>query len=121
MNVEFITAQEVADILREFGGLIEVLRNGENEFGEPEGENTVTMVTGYFYERRRSVQVSISTNGETSKSVGNTEYRLMVARDEESEKIKLYDEFLYNGNRYKIIDLGKFESAYFEMFCEVIR
>lgn len=119
MNVEFITAQEIADILKEFGGPIEILRNGENEFGEPDGESTVTTVTGYFYERNPNIKVSVSTSGETAKR--DIEYRLMVSRDAESEKIRLYDEFSYNGDRYKIIDLGKFESAYFEMFCEVIR
>ena len=41
--------------------------------------------------------------------------------DVESEKIRVNDEFVYNLDRYKIIDLGKFESAYFDMYCEVIK
>jgi len=100
MNTEFITSQEIAEIIKEFGGAVQILRHTKDEFGESE----------------------ITISGETvSSSASGTPYRLMMARDVESEKIRVNDEFIYNLDRYKIIDLGKFESAYFDMYCEVIK
>lgn len=117
MNVEFISAQEIEEIVKEFGGDITIGRKGENEFGEPSTENQVVTVRGYFYEKRPNVQLNVSTAGEVAKR--QTEYRLLTAQNEDTRKINVGDEFVYNGDRYKIVDLGKFETSYFEM--EVVR
>ena len=98
MNTEFITSQEIAEIIKEFGGAVQINRY------------------------TKGINLNISISGETvSTSASGTPYRLMMARDVESEKIRVNDEFVYNLDRYKIIDLGKFESAYFDMYCEVIK
>lgn len=122
MNTEVITSQEIAEVIKEFGGAVQILRHTKDEFGESEINTVVTTVLAYFYEKNKGINLNISISGETvSSSASGTPYRLMMARDLESEKICVNDEFVYNLDRYKIIDLGKFESAYFDMYCEVIK
>ena len=122
MNTEFIMSQEIAEIIKEFGGAVQINRYTKDEFGESENNTVVTTVLAYFYEKSKGINLNISIYGEiVSTSASGTPYRLMMARDVESEKIRVNDEFVYNLDRYKINDLGKFESAYFDMYCEVIK
>lgn len=122
MNTEFIMSQEIAEIIKEFGGAVQINRYTKDEFGESENNTVVTTVLAYFYEKSKGINLNISISGEiVSTSASGTPYRLMMARDVESKKIRVNDEFVYNLDRYKIIDLGKFESAYFDMYCEVIK
>ncbi|MZQ76208.1 MAG: hypothetical protein GT589_08685 [Peptoclostridium sp.] len=119
MNVEQISAQEIKGIIKEVGGLVSVYRAGENEFGESSGEQLVGIITGYFYKHDKHAGIKIDIAGGVAKPSGEAEYRLLTWVDENTSQIQPGDYFEYNGIRYKITDLGKFENAYFNMSLEV--
>lgn len=118
MNVEQISAQEIKAIIKEVGGLVSVYRYGENEFGEASGEQLVGMITGYFYRQDKYMSIRVDIAGSTAKPAGEAEYRLLTWVDDDTSQIQPGDYFDYNGIQYKITDLGKFESAYFNMSLE---
>ncbi|MZQ75262.1 MAG: hypothetical protein GT589_03785 [Peptoclostridium sp.] len=120
MNVEQISAQEIKAIIKEVGGLVSVLRNGENEFGEPVESPFGIIIAGYFYKQDKYMGIKIDTAGSTVKAAGEAAYRLLTGVDDDTLQIQSGDYFEYNGIQYKITDLGKFENAYFNMSLEVM-
>lgn len=118
MNKEFITSQEIEVIVNEFGGQIQILTSSINEFNEPVDNELVTTITGLFYEDKKDITLQVNSGGQVSSTNSNTSYRLMTAQNEESKKIKINDTFEYNGDKYKIIDLGKFESSFYDIYLE---
>ena len=76
MNTEFITSQEIAEIIKEFGGAVQINRYTKDEFGESENNTVVTTVLAYFYEKNKGINLNVSISGETfSTSASGTPYR----------------------------------------------
>lgn len=120
MNVELISAQEIESVVKEVGGLVAIYRNGENEFGEPAGEQLVAIITGYFYKKDKYKHITVDVAGATVGASGEAvEHRLLTWVSEDTSKIQTGDYFEYGGNTYKIVALGKFENAYLNMSLEV--
>lgn len=114
INKERIKIQVVKAISQD-PSVVEIKRQGINDFGEPQGESEVTIVTGFFYKGSQSLNINISTAA--SITTGRNE-KFLVVYDTEGQKIKENDFFTLNDIKYKIIDLGNLFDIYLDMTLE---
>lgn len=101
--------------IKNYGQEITFKRQVFNEFKEPQGEQIVCKVFGFYYRGRSILSIKSNIAGETNTS---KEEKLMILIDSNSKDIKKGDTFTLNDNKYKLLDLENAFDLYYDITLE---
>lgn len=109
---------KVKKVIDKFPTVVDVYREVKNEFGEPEEEQFICSVTGFYHEGTSQISAITADKGEVKR---NKQKFLMVLYDETTINIKENDYFILDNIRFKIKDLGNQNrlNIYLDMSLEV--
>lgn len=111
MNVKCKKSQ-IEKAINKFGKEIEIMRTGENDFGEPGDEIIVTTLKAYYYKGNQSININLQVVGEIKSS---NQEKLMVIINENSELIEESDYFTLDGIKYAIADIHNSFDVYYDI------
>jgi hypothetical protein len=108
---------KIQRVIDKFPTYVDVYRDVENEFGEPEGKDLICSVKGFYHEGNTQISAITADKGQVKRS---KQMFLMVVYDDITIKIKENDYFMLEDTKYIIRDLGNQNrlNIYFDMLVE---
>ena len=108
---------KIQRVIDKFPTYVDIYRDVENEFGEPEGKDLICSVKGFYHEGNTQISAITADKGQVKRS---KQMFLMVICDKDTIKIKESDYFILEDTKYIIRDLGNQNrlNIYFDMLVE---
>jgi hypothetical protein len=108
---------KIQRVIDKFPTYVDIYRDVENEFGEPEGKDLICSVKGFYHEGNTQISAITADKGQVKRS---KQMFLMVVYDDITTKIKENDYFMLEDTKYIIRDLGNQNrlNIYFDMLVE---
>ena len=94
---------KIKKVIDKFPTYVDIYRDCVNEFGEPEGEDLICSVKGFYHEGNAQISAIAADKGEFKR---NKQLFLMVVYDDITSNIKENDYFFLDNVKYIIKDLG---------------
>ena len=109
---------KIEKVINKFPTKVSIYRDVMNEFEEPNGQELVCDITGFYHEGTTQITSITADKGEVKRSKSMF---LMVVYDETSLKIKENDYFILDDKKYVIKDKGNQNrlNIYFDMLLKV--